>query len=106
MLNNETVTLRGAAGTVYPFTVYPWGTPFQDFGAIYLVLRRAAAGDYRVLYIGRTAHLSERFESHHKNGCFRQHGRTHIAVHAEPSAARRQVIETDLILAHTTPCNG
>jgi len=106
MVKLATVTLRGASGTVYPFDVYPWGTPFRPFGAVYTVLKHRSDGRFDVLYIGRTTDMSERFDSHHKESCFRMYGRTHIGVHADPSEARRQVIETDLIRGNSTPCNG
>jgi hypothetical protein len=50
--------------------------------------------------------MSERLDSHHKDACFRVHGRTHIGVHPEPREARRLVIETDLVHGNRTPCNG
>ena len=106
MVKLATVTLRGASGTVYPFDAYPWGTPFQPFGAVYTVLKQRLDGRFDVLYVGRTTDMSERFDNHHKESCFRIHGRTHIGVHADPLEARRQAIETDLIRGNRTPCNG
>jgi hypothetical protein len=106
MVQQTTVTIRGASGASYPFSVYPWGTPFQRFGAVYSVQRQQPGGRYDILYIGQTADMSERFDDHHKDWCFRAHGRTHIGVHPEPSAARRLAFETDLIRGNRTPCNG
>ena len=106
MVMRTTASIRGASGTAYPFTVYPWGTPFQRFGAVYSVLKHRPDGRYDILYIGQTADMSERLDNHHKDGCFCRHGRTHIGVHPEPVEARRLAIETDLIRGNRTPCNG
>jgi hypothetical protein len=106
MVQQTTVTIRGASGASYPFSVYPWGTPFQRFGAVYAVLKQGADGRYSVLYIGQTSDMSTRFDSHHDAACFRRYGRTHIGVHPEPSEARRRATETDLIRGNRTPCNG
>jgi hypothetical protein len=106
MVHQATVTIRGASGAVYPLNVHPWGTAFQSFGAAYSVRQKRLDGRHDILYIGQTSDVSERFDDHHKDWCFRAHGRTHIGVHAEPSEARRQVIGTDLIRGNSTPCNG
>lgn len=106
MVQQQTIRVQGASGTTYPFTVYPWGTPFQCFGAVYLVLRQLQNGNYRILYIGQTGDMSERFDDHHKEPCFRRNGRSHIGVLPEPSKPRRLAIERDLITAYNTPCNG
>jgi hypothetical protein len=106
MAQQATVTIRGASGASYPFQVFPWGKPFQRFGAVYSVLKKRADGRFDILYIGQTADMSERFDDHHKELCFRRHGRTHIGVHPDPSEVRRRAIETDLIRGNRTPCNG
>lgn len=106
MVKQTIVTIRGASGASYPFSVYPWGTPFQRFGAVYSVLRQRPDNHYDILYIGQTADMSERLDYHHKDACFRANGRTHIGVHPEPSDVRRLAIETDLIRGNRTPCNG
>jgi hypothetical protein len=105
MTKQATVTNRGASGTRCRFDVFPWGTPFQRFGAVYAVLkqRQDARG---LICTGQTSDMSERFDEHHKDGCFRRHGRTHIGVHPEPNKARREAIEPDLIHGNNPPCNG
>lgn len=105
MVQQQTIRVQGASGTTYPFTVFPWGTPFQRFGAVYLVLRQQS-GNYGILYVGQTGDMSERFDDHHKEHCFRRNGRTHIGVLAEPSKQRCLAIEQDLIAAYDTACNG
>ena len=61
-MNNETVTVRGASGTIYRFTVFPWGTNFNPVGAVYLILRKKYPNDnYSILYIGQTKRLERPF---------------------------------------------
>ena len=102
---NPSVPIRGASGAEYRFTVYPWGTQFQPFGAVYTVLRHNGAGRYTILYIGQTGDMSERFDDHHKQWCFDRNAKTHIGVLPEPNEQRRLAIEADLLNAHRTPCN-
>ncbi|RKT37855.1 GIY-YIG nuclease family protein [Thiocapsa rosea] len=106
MVQQPTLTIPGASRTQYPFTLFPWGTAFRRFGAVYVVLRRQHDGRYQLLYVGQTMDMSERFLAHHKLACFQRYGQTHIGVFAEPSEARQRAIERDLIAAHQPPCNG
>ena len=106
MGQQPTLPIHGASGTQYPFTLFPKGTSFQRFGAVYVILRRLQDGRYQLLYVGQTSDMSERFTAHHKQTCFQGHGQTHIGVFAEPSEARQRVIEHDLIAAHRPTCNG
>ncbi len=105
MAAEDRITVTGASGTQYEFEVYPWGTKFKPLGGVYLVLRKELTGRYTILYIGQTGDLSERFENHHRAGCFTRYGRTHIAIRLEGSEQRRFDIETDLIQNYKTSCN-
>ncbi len=100
----ERITLNGASGAKYEFEVYPWGTEFRPTGGVYAVLRRDPGG-YRVLYVGETGDLSERFDNHHRALCFTLHRKTHIGVLAEGSRDRRLAIETDIRQFYNPPCN-
>ncbi|MBW9267381.1 MAG: GIY-YIG nuclease family protein [Candidatus Thiodiazotropha sp. (ex. Lucinisca nassula)] len=101
-----TLPIQGASGTTYRFTVYPWGTQFQSFGAVYTVLRNNGGGRYSILYVGQTGDMEERFDDHHKQRCFDRNGKTHIGVLPEPNEQRRLAIESDLVNAYNPPCNG
>lgn len=105
MAKVETVTAAGASGSNYSFDVYPWGTAFRPLGAVYLVLRRNANGRYDILYVGQTGDLSERFDQHHKQGCFDRNQRTHIGILLEGNELRRLAIERDLLGNYQTVCN-
>ncbi|MEQ8163329.1 MAG: GIY-YIG nuclease family protein [Smithellaceae bacterium] len=98
------VTVTGQSGTKYDFEVYPWGTSFSPVGGLYLVLKKQPT-NYGILYIGQTGNLSDRFDNHHQAQCFKQNGKTHIAVRGEGSEPKRLAIETDLIRNYSTSCN-
>jgi len=100
-----TITLVGRSGPKYEFYLYPWGTEFKATGGLYAVLRQDPDG-YAVIYVGQTGDLSERFDDHHKAGCFTRHRKTHIAAMAEESERQRLVIEQDLIASYYPICNG
>jgi len=106
MAKVDSVTANGASGQAYEFGVYPWGTSFKPLGGVYLVLKNNSGSNYDVLYVGQTGDLSERFDDHHKQGCFDRNRRTHIPVSVESSEARRLRIESDLIGKYQPTCNG
>ena len=101
----ETITAIGKSGTKYEFQVFPWGTSFNAVAAVYLVLKKQA-GKYPVLYVGETEDLKERFENHHKQGCFDRNGKTHVGVLQEGIGTRRLRIEADLVANYNPPVTG
>lgn len=105
MVATTAVQLHGVSGRRYSFSVYPWNTPFNSYGAIYIILRTAANGRFDLLYIGQTNALNQRFYSHHKQSCFNQQRKTHIGVLLEATEANRLQTETDLLRNYTTVCN-
>ncbi len=106
MAEPEKVTATGKSGKKYEFSVYPWGTTFKALGGVYLVLKKKQTGGYDVLYVGQTGDLSERFDDHHKQGCFNRNGKTHIAVKVESVEKTRLAIERDLSDNYNPTCNG
>jgi predicted GIY-YIG superfamily endonuclease len=104
MAEVDKVSVAGASGQKYEFSVYHWGQQFKQVGGVYLVLKRRIS-DYEILYIGQTGDLSERFDDHHKQGCFNRNARTHIGVRVENSEAARLAIERDLLGNYKTACN-
>ena len=116
MTNENTISAIGDSGRPYSFDVYPWRTPFNSVGAVYMVLKKNGTNYDPIyigqtndlsepIYIGQTNDLSERFDNHHKRTCFNRHGKTHIAVYGESSASRRFSIETDLVRNYSPVCN-
>lgn len=104
------LTLTGASGTKYQFNVYSYDTKFKEMGAVYYISKRTkksdGTGSHTKIYIGQTEDLSERFDDHHKEECFKKHGANCKSIHAESSEQKRLAIESDLIDALTPPCNG
>lgn len=107
MSNGGNVTATGASGRKYEFDVYPWGQTFNAVGGVYLVLRKKPGPQptYDVLYVGQTGDLSERFDAHHKQGCFDRNAKTHIGVKVERAEQTRLIIERDLIANYQPACN-
>jgi hypothetical protein len=99
------LTLYGASGTPYTFTLYPYGTTFTKECVVYAIVAAMANG-YLVSYVGQTGDCSERFDAHHKEACFRRNGATHIGLLVERTERRRLTIEADLIAKHRPSCNG
>jgi len=104
-MQKETITATGESGTQYEFQIFPWGTSFNRVAAVYLVLKKQP-NQYTVLYVGETEDLKERFENHHKQGCFDRNGKTHIGVLQEGIGTRRLRIEADLVANYNPTCNG
>lgn len=100
-----TIMLQGVSGRTYTFLLFPWGTAFNPVAAVYAILRYATGGQYDVLYVGETENLNDRLTNHHKQWCVDLHGKTHVGVLMEPSAAGRLAIEADLVSYYKAPCN-
>ncbi len=105
-----TITLTGSSGKKYKFNIYPYSTQFETVGAVYYISKRTekadGSGSHSKIYIGQTGDLSERFDNHHKESCFKKHGANCISIHQEPDEDKRIEIEQDLIDAYDPPCNG
>jgi len=104
MAQEGKVKVIGASGRGYEFIVFPWGQTFNPVGGLYLVLKRTI-GNYEILYIGQTGDLSERFDDHHKQGCFDRNAKTHIGVRVVNVEQERLAIERDLLGNYKTACN-
>ena len=106
-----TLTLTGASGATYDFTVYSHDTTFKEnVDCVYYVSKRTlkpdGGGTHTKIYIGETDDLNERLSNHHKQMCFDRHGYNAISVHREASSSARLKKESDLIAALDPPCNG
>jgi excinuclease UvrABC nuclease subunit len=109
MGNEETIVAKGISGNQYKFWVYPWRHQLKAAGGVYMVLKVSEtmlAPQYSVLYVGQTKDLNERFDEHHKQGCFNRSGKTHIGAILESAESKRLVIESDLIASYNPSCNG
>ena len=73
---------------------------------VYAVTRVGPGGSTRrILYVGETEDIAERFSAHHKKSCFDRDGWTHVCTLKEPDAGRRARIEADLIRSYNPVCN-
>jgi len=105
MLEQSEVQLTGVSNQTYDFSVTDWGTSFYRFGSVYIILQKSGQSQFRLLYIGQTSDISERFYNHHKQACFDQNGKTHIGIYPESSESNRFAIETDLVRNYNPICN-
>lgn len=100
-MSQAQINATGASGAVYTFTIWPLNTPFPATGGVYLILKQNI-----VLYVGQTGDLSERFDSHHKEPCWRRNQADRMAVLFVTGENDRLRIETDLIRSYHPVCNG
>jgi len=103
MAKIETISLKGCSGKSYDFNVYPSGTSFKDLGAIYFISKRN--GNHSGIYLGITDDLSNRFNNHHKEDCFKKHSANCISILLNSSERDRQIIEKDILCKYNFPCN-
>lgn len=105
-----TLELTGASGKKYTFYVYPYGQTFKAMGGVYAITRATpnstGGNDHKIIYIGQTGDLSERFDDHHKESCFTRNQANRHCVLVEGNEKTRLAIEADLIAAYNPPCNG
>jgi len=97
MEKDKTLLLNGSSERSYVFNVYTWDTLLVCSSVVYVVLRQDRFG-YTVIYIGSTGMLNGHMTEHALMESFDEAGKTHIGVHIEPSTARRQVKQKDLIM--------
>ena len=100
-----TVRFSRAAGR-YTFPVYPLGADFEKLPAVYVITRRDLQGNHKVLYVGQTENLHDRFADHHKWWCMSQNGASHVCATVVTDEAQRLAMENDLTTAYRPPCNG
>lgn len=103
------LTLEGASGNKYKFKVYLFDATFKEFGAVYYISKRTensdGKGSHTGIYVGETGDLSTRFNSHHKEGCFKEKNANCKSILLEEDEDKRLEIESDLIEHLNPPCN-
>lgn len=99
------LTFTGRNGRRYLFYVYPKETTFKALPALYAFLGKRSDGRYRVLYIGKTVDLSERFESHHKWDEATRQGFQYLAVCTDVTLLGMDEDEANLIAYYRPCCN-
>jgi hypothetical protein len=103
----NTVVWVGLSGATYTHWVYPLGTPLNAQPGNYCFARHLGQGRWEPLYFGQTGDLSERFDYHHKMGCAKRNGATHIHAHVNNGGEQARLREeADLVNRYRPTCNG
>jgi len=106
MASLGTIILKGASGTEYTFYIYAKDTTFQKFGAVYAITRKEDDSlTHNIIYIGQTGDTSERFDNHHRIGCFNKYKWNRICIHSDDNEKSRLKKESDLIEKYNPDCN-
>ena len=105
------ITLKGASGASYRFSVYPYESEFGPTkGAVYFVTKRKekAGGrhSHSRIYAGQTADLSASVAGHRKSSSLQSRGPNCVCVHTEGLESTRLEIESDLMSIYRPPGNA
>ena len=105
------LTLSDADGTKYTFQTYDLQTNFNSVGVVYVFTRRpdswcAQRYSHKIIYIGETGDINERFGNHHKANCINTHKTNCIGILLESKGRSRLSYEDKLVVAYDPPCNG
>ena len=107
-LTENTYSLSGKSGEKYTFGIYSLDTNFSPVGGVYIFTRRTKSGNsfsHTNVYIGKTNDLSVRFNNLHKEDCIIKNKANCICAMKVDEEKERDIIETDLLLNNSTPCN-
>jgi len=97
----------GASGREYFYTPYAWGTRWRADPANYAFGWLDESGVWQLAYIGETANLLSRMNSHNQWLAAAKRGCTHVLVNLNAGGiAARRAEEQDLILKHQPVLNA
>ena len=103
-----TVSVTGASGQRYEWSVYPSADQFKPLGAVFLMAKRIpfaeGEAEYTWVYVGETDDLS-RWSDGVPTACIDAQEANSICLLTEDDAARRRAIAADILQAWKTPCN-
>jgi hypothetical protein len=103
----EKIKWVGKSGRAYMYNVYEISVKFRKIPANYIIACGTGVNKWKPIYIGETADLSERLDTHHKISCIRENRATHIHVHRnEAGEQARLAEEADLISRWHPVCNN
>ena len=93
----------------HSFNIYDMKTALDSVGGIYIVTKRSKNNEgkyeHKVIYIGETKNLKDRFSNHHRQSCFDKNNSNCICFLQEENESKRLEIEKDLIETVSPPCN-
>lgn len=107
MADERTIQWEGQSGRSYKHWIYTIGTSFQDKGGNYIYAKETKPKHWVPVYIGE-GNLADRsdLDDHHKAGCIRRNGATHIHAHLNSDEQDRLAEERDLVERLKPVCNG
>lgn len=103
------ITVPGASGASYRFTVHDLESALPTSGAVYFITRRTEHEGRRHtharIYAGHAADVAARVTDHRNFATFDSHKPNCVCVLPEKVEAERVRIESDLISKFRPPCN-
>lgn len=107
MNDAPTIIWDGKSGNNYKYWIHVIEVEFKASPGNYVFAKKTLDGRFRPIYVGETGDLSERFDNHHKMGCIKNAGATHICVHTSGNDDTvRRAEEADIIEKWQPSCNG
>lgn len=101
----RTINWSGKSGKTYKYWIYPIGDSLKAEAGNYIFAKETTKGRFTPIYVGETSNLDERFDNHHKAGCIKSNGATHIHAHLNADEDDRLAEEADIIAKWGPPCN-
>ena len=94
------VTFSGSSGADYQFEVYPVGSPFSDFGAVYMFTNRTEGedgkGQHAAVYIGESDELGARLAKQDLPKSAERYKFNRVCIYREDDEDLRLAAEVDL----------
>jgi predicted GIY-YIG superfamily endonuclease len=102
----ESIIWTGKSGKEYKYWIHSLDDTHDAAPANYIFVNKTRPTYYRLVYIGETEDISQRFDSHHKMPCIRRIGITHLCTHKSDTDKKvRCAEEADLISNYNPICN-
>jgi len=89
----------------YEFQSFPRNVEWNCVPAVYIFTGLDASGQWRPLYVGRTAALAARLATHPRWSEAERLGGTHVHVAVVPEEMTQQALEKELIAEYQPPLN-
>ena len=106
----STINFHGESKNVYAFDIYDINDVWDSIEVVYVVTRAYSNPNggitHKIIYIGETGNLNERFYDHHKQSCFDSNNANRLCLKIINNETERFTIETDLINYYNPPCNN
>lgn len=78
----------------------------STFACVYAIVQVTNYGR-KIIYVGQTDNINQRFSNHQKKDCWRKHVKSNaLYVYKEDNQNNRLLIESLIIQQYNPPCNG